>query len=250
MRLNHSTPKRPLQLPPLPAAWQPLTPPEFMAAGTGNDHWLLHTQAGELVWRQFGTAPGSSHPREASLLQQLQPQDWAPRLLLACPQGLLMHRAPGQHPQARQLTPVQRQQLMQLLIQLWQQPCDLPTQDYRQLLQDYWQGGGQPTELQALVTQLDAEAARWPATSQRLTHHDLHGGNLLLADNRWTLLDWEYAAPGNPWIDAVSLDRFLPLTPSEKHQLQAALPDLGHTDPWHVMHEWLNGLDQLWHQAR
>lgn len=250
MRLDHSTPKPRLQLPALPEAWQPLTPTEFMAAGTGNDHWLLHTQAGALVWRQFGQAPGSSHPREARLLQQLQPFDWVPRLLLACPQGLLMQRAPGQHPTATTLNADQRQQLLQLLLQLWQHPCNLPAQDYRQLLQDYWQTGGSQPALAPLLQRLDDEAARWPASSLRLTHHDLHGGNLLLDDHRWTLLDWEYAAPGNPWLDAVSLHRFLPLTLAEKHQLQAVLPDLGHTDPWSVMQDWLSGLDQLWHQAR
>lgn len=254
MRPGHSNAKITsplLQLPPLPAAWQPLQPPVFLARGTGNSHWLLHTASGPLVWRQFGTAPGSNHPREVRLLSSLQHHPWAPRLLpLKSSQGLLMQQASGQHPLARHLSSLQRQQLLQLVTQLWQHPCEHETPlDYPALLQHYWQQAGARPELQPLLESLIQTTTNWPVSTFRLTHHDLHGGNLLLHENDWTLLDWEYAAPGNPWIDAVSLDRFLHLTSTEKQQLQAYLPSLPHHNPWETLGQWLEGLDQLWQQA-
>lgn len=254
MRQGHSTAKITaplLQLPSLPPALQPQEPPVFLAQGFGNSHWLLRTPSGMLVWRQFGAAPGSNHLRETRLLHNLQHHLWAPRLLpLATTHGLLMHQAEGQHPDARTLTTTQRHSLLQLVQQLWQHPCkNEPALDYPALLQHYWQQAGARPELQPLLESLSQATTHWPVSTFRLTHHDLHGGNLLLKGENWTLLDWEYAAPGNPWIDAVSLDRFLHLTAAEKQQLQACLPTLQQAEPWQAMQHWLQGLDQLWQQA-
>src|SRR5690606_24300290 len=137
-------------LPSLPPALQPQEPPEFLAQGFGNSHWLLRTPSGMLVWRQFGAAPGSNHLRETRLLHNLQHHPWAPRLLpLATTHGLLIHQAEGQHPEARTLTTTQRHSLLQLVQQLWQHPYkNEPALDYPALLQHYWQQAGARPELQ------------------------------------------------------------------------------------------------------
>lgn len=254
MRQGHSTAKITaplLQLPSLPPALQPQEPPVFLAQGFGNSHWLLRTPSGMLVWRQFGAAPGSNHLRETRLLHSLQHHSWTPRLLPTdSPLGLLMQQAAGQHPCVQTLTDTQRQGLLQLVQQLWQHPCEKESPlDYPALLRHYWQQAGASTSLQPLLESLITTTQDWPVSSFCLTHHDLHGGNLLLHKNDWTLLDWEYAAPGNPWIDAVSLDRFLHLTPAEKQQLQVLLPTLPLSDPWQTTRQWLEALDQLWQQA-
>jgi thiamine kinase len=234
-----------LHLPPLPPHLQPAEKPIFMAEGTGNSHWLLNTPSGSLVWRQFGQAPGSDHSRETLLLQQLQIHAWVPRLIKSFPSGLLLEQVPGQHPVTPLLNPPQRERLLQLVKELWQQPCDLPALNYEDLLFDYWQRTGYASPLQPLLEKLCKAVASWPALTQ-LTHHDLHAGNLLLENGQWVLLDWEYAAPGNPWIDAAALDRWLILSDTEKSQLAAALPELPGADPWQEMMAWLEGLDQLW----
>ncbi|WP_114418888.1 phosphotransferase [Marinospirillum perlucidum] len=239
-----------LNLPPLATDLQPLEPPEFLAQGTGNDHWLLICARGRLVWRQFGQAPGSNHRRETRILQQLQGFSWAPELIQAWPDhGLLCRQHPGYHPQRSQLSSAARQQLLQLVTELWQQPCrHLEAQDYPALINDYWKKTGKAAQLQPLAERLYQKAAAWP-DSLYLTHHDLHAGNLLLHKDAWTLLDWEYAAPGNPWIDAVSLDRWLQLTAREKNLLQQNLPPLPCNNPWDSMATWLEDLDKLWQAA-
>lgn len=216
-----------------------------MAQGTGNSHWLLNTASGPLVWREFGQAPGSDHQRETLLLQQLQVHPWVPRLIQSFPSGLLLQQVPGQHPEASSLSPQQRQQLLQLVMELWQQPCDLPALNYEDLLFDYWHRARYATLLHPLVHKLSRIALAWPDSTQ-LTHHDLHADNLLLNNNQWTLLDWEYAGPGNPWIDAVALDRWLGLSTDERQQLEAELPELQMADPWQEMTDWLEGLEYLW----
>ncbi len=256
MRQTHSNSKRVLQLPDLPADYRPLKEPKFFAEGTGNSHWLITSPVGKLVWRQFGQAPGVDHQRETKLLTCLQNKAWVPRLLLVAGDlGVLMRLAEGEHPQAKQLSTAQRQNLIQLVIELWQTPCQVAAQNYPQLLKSYWQLAGSQAASKPLLKALVKESQSWPSSCYRLTHHDLHGGNLLLNNKglnneSWILLDWEYAALGNPWIDAVSLDRFMNLTADEKAQLEAALPPLAvYTNPWRSLGRWLTDLDLLWKSA-
>lgn len=251
MRQRHSNLKRILQLPNLPADYRPLKEPEFFAEGTGNSHWLITSPVGKLVWRQFGTAPGVDHQRETKLLNCLQNKAWVPRLLLIADDlGVLMRLAEGEHPKAAELSSTARQRLINLALELWQNPCPIAPQNYPQLLNSYWQLAGSKTAHQPLLKQLIYESLRWPTRCYRLTHHDLHAGNLLLNNDNWVLLDWEYAALGNPWLDAVSLDRFMHLTQEEKAQLEAVLPPLAvYTNPWRSLGRWLADLDLLWKQA-
>jgi len=237
-----------LALPPLPAHYQPLSQPIFMAQGQCNSHWLLDTASGFLVWRQFGEALGSHPLRETQLLEQLQGFSWVPNLIQSHPTGLLLKKAHGHHPQAYRLTQQQRSCLLDRVIELWQQPCKLEAIHYPELIWRYWQASHQAASLQPLVKNLISISNNWEFPAQ-LTHHDLHSENLLLDANHWTLLDWEFAAPGNPWIDAVALDRWLNLTKVEKQRLTGFLPQLTLSRPWQDMALWLEGLDKLW-QAR
>ena len=51
----------------------------------------------------------------------------------------------------------------------------------------------------------------YPLRSDRLTHNDLHGGNVLHRGSRFTFLDWELASPGDPRFELVSLATHLGL---------------------------------------
>jgi len=61
-----------------------------------------------------------------------------------------------------------------------------------------WQG-----RLEALLT--------YPLRSDRLTHNDLHGGNVLRHGTQFTFLDWELASPGDPRFELVTLATHLGL---------------------------------------
>ena len=50
-----------------------------------------------------------------------------------------------------------------------------------------------------------------PLRSDRLTHNDLHGGNILRRGLRFTFLDWELASPGDPRFELVTLTTHLGL---------------------------------------
>lgn len=55
----------------------------------------------------------------------------------------------------------------------------------------------------------------YPLRSDRLTHNDLHGGNVLRRGIQFTFLDWELASPGDPRFELVTLATHLGLERSQ-----------------------------------
>ena len=51
----------------------------------------------------------------------------------------------------------------------------------------------------------------YPLRRDRLTHNDLHGGNVLRHGTQFTFLDWELASPGDPRFELVTLATHLGL---------------------------------------
>lgn len=227
---------------------------ERLVQGTSNELWRLRTPEGDWVWRRFapaGRTPGVNRKRERTVLQALAGQSWAPRIELWVDQGMLMPLYTGEAPQADALTLADRQALLDCLVALWQTPVDWPAYDYRQMVTDYARTAPADSVNRERVARLLAGCADWPAASPCLTHHDLHMGNLLFHNGRWILLDWEYASPGNPWIDAVSVDRWLDLTDAEKAHLAPALARWALSgDSWQGYHAWVDDLEALWYAAR
>ena len=255
----------------------------FLGMGTGNPHWLIATASGHYVWRQFSqTNPGVDREREMAVMQAIQGQHWAPELIGVLPgEGLLMREAPGKTMTVMQqdgmtLTDRQRTLILQAVIDCWQirealPLCNLPSCSYADLIQQYAQLARQNVfsanefnaeefsaeelnveQINALSEALLHECADWPTAEVCLTHHDLHPGNLLLTEDHCTLIDWEFASLGNPWLDAVMLDQMLTLTPAEKQQLEVALvhyplPPLTSKQPWKALGHWKARFDQLWY---
>ncbi|MDT8408875.1 MAG: phosphotransferase [Wenzhouxiangellaceae bacterium] len=108
--------------------------------------------------------------------------------------------------------PEQRVRLWPLLERLGQIRLQRPRRCYHAYLLHYWRqleqaGRVEPDWVaawQAFEPRLRSfAAADWPA---RLVHHDLIPENILDTGQRLYLIDWEYAAPGHPDIDAWSVD--------------------------------------------
>ena len=82
----------------------------------------------------------------------------------------------------------------------------------------------------------------YPLRSDRLTHNDLHGGNVLRHGLRFTFLDWELASPGDPRFDLVTLATHLGLGRRQAAALfssyGAALPSAGEWRTLETLH-WL-----------
>lgn len=228
----------------------PIDSVRFLGVGSANPHWLVRAGGASYVWRQFGPAeacPGADHALEARLLAAVSHHPWAPVVVAhSAGHGLLFRQAPGQHPRPTDLTQPQRTSLLVALTECWSTVIDERPRDYAALVEAYAQRALPSTQRDALAAALIDVCSTWPAEGFRLTHHDLHPGNLLLAGNRWTLIDWEYAALGNPWFDAVAIDEMLALTQAERSLLTPFLE--GATDParWKAMAQWRLQLNQLW----
>lgn len=222
---------------------------EYLGQGSCNRHWRLSTADMTCIWREFGpTPPGANRDLERRVLAQLQGHAWVPELLLDLPEGLLFRASPGAQPLQMPLSSTQRSQLLSAVLTLWQQPIEAPAQDYPALIRHY---ASLAERLACPMTAALIDTAQhWNPQHFCLIHQDIHPGNLLLTDQGIQLIDWEYAVCGNPWIDAVALDRMLSLSPAEKQLLQEQLPTLEHADPWVQVSVWLTQLDQLWHQAQ
>lgn len=87
-----------------------------------------------------------------------------------------------------------------------------------------------------------------PPQRLSLCFHDWHGGNLLGTDDRPILIDWEYAAPGDPAIDLACLCQGMKLNRSQCRDLARAidLPD----DRWQQAMHLTRLMSALWYGAR
>ncbi len=225
-----------------------LTLTEYLGHGFSNHHWRLTTENHCYIWRQFGpTPPGANRANERLALTHLQAFPWAPKLVIDSSEGILFEAALETSPRG-EISSTQRQQLIQAIITLWQQQIPLSQMDYPKLIRHYATLAS--TIDTKPVSQLMDIAHRWKTDQFCVIHQDIHIDNLVMTDTGFLLIDWEYAVIGNPWIDAIALDRMLSLTQDEKNLIQQHLPDLEIKHPWQAMHQWLNQLDQLWFAAQ
>lgn len=244
----------------LPAAVMEFTGPVHqitrLPQGTGNPHWRIDSALGVWVWRQFqhGIPTMPLRAREERVLHHLAGFSFAPqRVWHAVEYGVLFRFAEGITPRANQVSPRARQKLLAHMMTWWAVDIELEAYDYAALIRQYANDAhNQGKAARHIATLVDSvvSAQHWPTTAFRLTHHDLHAGNLLLHGDTWLVLDWEYAGLANPWVDAVMLDRILHLTEQERRLLASALPNLGEPDPWHYMHQWVDNLETLWWLGR
>ncbi len=221
---------------------------EYLGHGSTNCHWRLTTSKGYFIWRQFGpTPPGANRYHERQVLRQLQHLSWVPKLIFDCPDGVLFEAIESLSTTPDQLSIPQRKEMLEAIICLWQQTIPLETMDYPELISHY--ATLAPAFSHTQVKWLIQQAEQWDSHDFCLIHQDIHAGNLVFSKDSFLLIDWEYVVLGNPWIDAIALDRMLNLSASEKSLLACHLPDLNMTSPWQTMHQWLETLDQLWYAA-
>ncbi len=221
-----------------------------LGEGTGYQSWRLDSAHGPVVWRVPGPdQPGSDRLREHRILRILPESSRAPRLLWTCEQGQLQSFTAGRS--AHQATPDARQRrvLLEAVLSTWSADTGEPAYDYPGLVREYQRLASSP-RADALAASLLSELQDWPDAPPCLTHHDLHAGNVVLAEAYpdICLLDWEYAAPGNPWLDAAALDQWLQLSADDLDFLlpvlhRFALPG---GDSLVRYRHWLSQLESLW----
>ncbi len=181
--------------------------------------------------------PGVSRLREANILNLISPHQWAPKILRNDPeQGwcLMQHYAPistTQDTPSHLLLKHQKQLLAAIdALQAIPVRSDALEIDYPRFLDEIYlpMASARHDELaHARIQSIKDDLAALPKLPNCLVHHDIHLGNLVLtkplhntdSNAELVILDWEYAAIGNPWFDASCLSRYLSLPPAAINNL-------------------------------
>ncbi|ASP38063.1 hypothetical protein CHH28_04920 [Bacterioplanes sanyensis] len=103
--------------------------------------------------------------------------------------------------------------------------------------------------LHALVAELRRQLQGWPSEQRCVCHMDPTLGNWLRVDDRWQLLDWEYAGWGHPDWDLAALVQDAGLDQQQQAQLLQAYgrqPD----DVWFFALAQLQYIAALWYCAQ
>ena len=146
---------------------------------------------------------GVDRERERRVLEAIRSRPWAPEVIHWSPERLVTRFVPGPHPASGQHTPLYT--LAHYLRQVHDTPVpeDIPTLDMRDTLRHLM---ARAAPLPDTLRQQVADLIRtWRPTGRRvLCHHDWHPGNIVVHRGHWVILDWEYAAVGDPLTDIAS----------------------------------------------
>ncbi|WP_426417267.1 phosphotransferase [Aestuariirhabdus sp. LZHN29] len=186
--------------------WQALT------QGSSNRLYRAHYEGRALMLRLNASpewTPGVSRSVEAQVLARIQGHCWAPQVLHnPWRQGWCLMRDHGV-PLPAVGTNGEEFMVTSLLaaIEQWQSLQGLPVEEDARLLSRYRQPLGRHPLWSDLIKRGERVLKALPLLPRCLTHHDLHRGNLCGEQGQWVVLDWEYAACGNPWFDGAALQR-------------------------------------------
>lgn len=176
----------------------------------GIGHTLFRARGEESGWvvrfkGQRPTAPGVDRHRESSILKQVQPFNWAPKVALDLPESDLLLMADAGDPLIKGGIQTIHKEAITLAINALHGITQAPLLDYTALFEAY-RGAFIPTapELCSVVDRCQSLLQQLPDIGQCLVHHDLHCANLLWSEGL-TLIDWEYAGLGTPWFDFAAL---------------------------------------------
>lgn len=246
------------------AIWQPI-----QTAGSTNRLFRTRLADRLLVLRinaDDSRAFGVNRKTEADVLKLIQAYGWAPKVLhndwqagwcLMSDHGESSADADAEARYGHGPEPEQSFSYAQELlsaVRQWQQIHNGPVFDYPALYQRYRRlfEDEKNSIWIALLEAIELVSRVLPKVPECLTHHDLHRGNLCVDRGRLVVLDWEYAAIGNPWFDAAALHRQLDIPAKQIATLPA----------WHAvtltdfkaglaLAVWLaEALEVLWYEAR
>ncbi|RMF14682.1 MAG: hypothetical protein D6758_11090, partial [Gammaproteobacteria bacterium] len=192
-------------------------------------------------------ALGIDRARERAVLDHIQSCPWAPRVLHWDEDTLVTAWVEGHAPPSGPQTDLTWLASALDAVHALPPPAGLAPLDMRDQIQRLLRSANH------LPSTLAEEAQYWlthyhPPASVCLCHHDWHPGNLIIHKAGWTLLDWEYAAPGDRVLDVASavlgfgLDVIQQQTLAERtglpsHQLSEAVA-------------LMTCVNALWHQVR
>ncbi|PWQ98320.1 phosphotransferase family protein [Leucothrix arctica] len=182
----------------------------------GHDNLVVRVNASAEL------TPGVDRAREASLLEIITGNTWSPNIIENQPEcGWCAMQCYVPFTE-EVLSKQQKLQLIKAMTDL--QLIDIENLESPQALAIQYETLWDTLYLPEAKRQNNFQALVWIAKIKRLlktlpdvpfcfVHHDLHIGNLAVnittSPETLVLLDWEYGAIGNPWIDAAALKSLL-----------------------------------------
>lgn len=222
--------------------WQPM-----QCSGTRHD--LFRAQHEGLDWIARidpgrPAAPGVNPLREQTVLQAVKPYGWALQAELHLPElGLLLMRDAGVSLKRDQLGRSQINSIC-IIINDMHKISNVDSLNYSDLFAAYRNAfKPQMRGLLQLVDETEQLLRELPDIGLCCVHHDLHTGNILWGDQP-TLIDWEYAGLGNPWLDYATLEREIGLS-GEQLKIFDRLAELDDASLKHGLARAIQLIDQL-----
>jgi len=217
--------------------------------------------------------PGVKRYREEAILNWINTYDWAPQIIQNEPeQGwCLMHYYDSLKTKGDKLSNAHQAQLIRALNELHAIPMDSAnpsndalTMDYEVFLNEtYLPLATRSNDANGLagIQSIKGDLSTLPDLPACLVHHDIHLGNLVLAKPSahtreptpdLIILDWEYAAIGNPWFDASCLSRYLSIPDPDIFSLSIfkTLDEETFKSALKQANHMTEALQELWYWAR
>lgn len=198
--------------------------------GLCNKLYRLSSAEGDFALRcnHPGSAElGVDRELEKRVLEAIAGQPWSPEVLACESQWLLTRWVDGAPPARGDATDLAR--LAALMRSVHSLRPEWPPLNMALRIQALVDGG--PLWPESARHGLDRLLAQYSLPEALcLCHHDWHPGNLLVMGDRWVLLDWEYAAPGDPAMDLAAACQGFELTEVQAaalgEELSISLPRL------------------------
>jgi len=205
-----------------------------LTQGLTNKSFLLKSGQQQLVLRINAI---NSHALDLDRSQELKFHRAAENLGLSPP---LLYAAPDQSYMVKEYVAGETWQLSDsrsrggdqiddiadTLKQIQSLSIEAKTINYFRKIERYWNqattvNADIKSQFKALVDRARLFFENYDAEVEQLVpcHHDTVIENIILSDRKITLLDWEYAALGDPWFDLVVFSESAQLNTSETHRL-------------------------------
>ncbi len=209
-----------------------------LPGGRSNESWLIEADGELSVLRIDGgrvRPPVVDRRRELSALAIAAEQGLAPATLYADPErGLLVTRfVAGEVPDAAAVRrPAALAEIAALLHRVHSLPLCGGTCGLAAAGEHYLRGigaseGARRAALARTLLDRIREAERGSPVTPRLCHRDPVAGNLVRCDGRLMLIDWEFAADGDPAFDLAAVVAYHDLSSAEAAVLLDAYEEAG-----------------------
>lgn len=163
---------------------------------------------------------GVDREQERRVLAAIGGQVWSPEVLECEPGWLLSRWVEGKPPAQGELT--DWEELAALMQSVHAIQAEVSVLNMARRLEDLVASG--PVWPEAAASGLALLLGRYELPERLcLCHNDWHPGNLLVTTNGWVLLDWEYAALGDPAMDVAAACQGFALTEAQASALAGAL---------------------------